>query len=149
MVSQPSDSSSRRLLDLHMHVSRPAPYCTSDDEQDTKLCSASHVANVHKAAMGGHRAYKSSSFWFSGVNLFMFSITCAHIRCTVHELRDRQHMLCRQGPIAVIMSMTRPKAAQSSSVCAETSNGRETPILVCTSCKDPNHSVGASHEMYL
>ncbi len=79
----------------------------------------------------------------------MFSITCTPTWCTVHKVRDRLHMSCRQGPLAVIMSVARLMAGQTIFVRAETPEERDTPVLLCTSCQDPNHGVGASHEMYL
>ena len=71
----------------------------------------------------------------------MFSITCTRIWCTVHKLRDRLHMSCRQGPFAVT-TVARLMAAQTIFVCAKTPEGRHTPVFLRTSCQDPNHGVG-------
>ena len=59
----------------------------------------------------------------------MFSITCTPTWCTVHNLRDRLHMSCRQGPLAVTMSVARLMAAQTIFVCVETPEGKHTPVL--------------------
>ena len=86
------------------HACTDAGLCSaSNDRQDSELCSAQPFADVHEATQGSRGLTGSSSFWFSGVNFFMFSITCTPTRCTVHDLRDKPHMSCRDQPLTVIV----------------------------------------------